>query len=231
MIFWHILFNQKFNGKKGETAYILDDADKCLSNSLLVLAFEFAILVWIPYSVVTVVQYSMMYTLLSLGPSSPISFLDALLIVRGASRVEREQKLWILVRFWRRKKCKTVGNFLFGFTLYYAHYISIRVTNDLVYYREGGRQCNFMSLWALLFDRLGPSISLLSLDCRKRGPYLGIWRQNEFRFFAGRTYTRYGNAFQKHSPFRCTLDCREQQSNRFADITNKNTQSDHFGQK
>ena len=33
-------------------------------------------------------------------------------------------------------KCKRVGNFLFGFTLYmyHAHYISIRVMNDLVYY-------------------------------------------------------------------------------------------------
>ena len=46
-----------------------------------------------------------------------------------------------------------VGNFLFGFTLYHVHYI--KVTNDLVYYREGGRQCCFMSLSALLFDRLG----------------------------------------------------------------------------
>ena len=33
-----------------------------------------------------------------------------------------------------------VGNFLYGFTLYHAHYTFIRVTNDLVYYREGGRQ-------------------------------------------------------------------------------------------
>ena len=50
-----------------------------------------------------------------------------------------------------------MGNFLFGFTLYHAHYIFIRVTNDLVYYREGGRQCCFMSLSAFLFDRLGSS--------------------------------------------------------------------------
>ena len=50
-----------------------------------------------------------------------------------------------------------VGKFLFGFTLYHAHYMFIRVTNDLVYYREGGRQCRFMSLTALLFDRLGSS--------------------------------------------------------------------------
>ena len=76
------------------------------------------------------------------------------------------------------------------------------------------------------------SSALLSLDCRKREPYLGIWRQNEFRFFAGRTYTRYRNAFQEQSRgFRCTLDCREQQSNRLADVTNKNIRSDHFGQK
>ena len=48
-----------------------------------------------------------------------------------------------------------VGNFLFGFTLYHARYIIfMRVLNNLVYYREGGRQC-FMSLSALLFDRLG----------------------------------------------------------------------------
>ena len=29
--------------------------------------------------------------------------------------------------------------------------------NDLVYYREGGRQCCFMNQSALLFDKLGPS--------------------------------------------------------------------------
>ena len=46
-----------------------------------------------------------------------------------------------------------MGNFLLGFTLNHAHYI--RVTNDLVYYREGGRQYCFMSLLALLFDKLG----------------------------------------------------------------------------
>ena len=47
----------------GSTAYIFDDVDKCLSKCLLVLAFEFAILVWIPSfcpsvsrSVVTVVR-------------------------------------------------------------------------------------------------------------------------------------------------------------------------------
>ena len=50
-----------------------------------------------------------------------------------------------------------MGNFLFEFTLYHAHYIFIRITNDLVYYREGGRQCCFMSLSAFLFDRLGSS--------------------------------------------------------------------------
>ena len=47
-----------------------------------------------------------------------------------------------------------MGNFLFGFTLHHAHYIFIRITNDLVYYREGGRQCCFMTLSAL-FDKLG----------------------------------------------------------------------------
>ena len=99
-----------------------------------------------------------------------------------------------------------MGNFLFGFTLYHAHYIFIRVANDLVYSREGGRQCCFMSLSALLFDRLDSS-ACCHWTARKRGPYLGIWRQNEFRFFARRIYTRYGNAFQKQSPFRCTLDC------------------------
>ena len=52
---------------------------------------------------------------------------------------------------------KTVDNFLFGFTPHHAHYIFIRVTNDLMYYREGGRQCCFMSLSALLFDKLGSS--------------------------------------------------------------------------
>ena len=50
-----------------------------------------------------------------------------------------------------------MGNFLYGFTLHHAHYIFIRVLNDLVYYREGGRQYCFMSLSALLFDRLGSS--------------------------------------------------------------------------
>ena len=50
-----------------------------------------------------------------------------------------------------------MGNFLFGFTLYHAHYIFIRVTNNLVYYRDGGRQCCFMSLSALLFNRPGSS--------------------------------------------------------------------------
>ena len=50
-------------------------------------------------------------------------------------------------------------------------------------YREGGRQCCLRSLSALSFDRLW-FLSLLSLDCRKRGPYLGIWWQNEFRLFA-----------------------------------------------
>ena len=119
-----------------------------------------SVLVWIPSfcrSVVTVVRYYMKYTRLLLGPSPPISFLDVLLIVRGASRVESEQKLWVLVRFWRRKKCKTVGNFLFWFALYHARYVFIKVTNDIVYYREGGRQYCFMSLSALLFDRLGSS--------------------------------------------------------------------------
>ena len=43
-------------------------------------------------------------------------------------------------------------NFLFGFTLYYADYIFIRV-----YYREGGRQCCSMSLSALLLDKIGSS--------------------------------------------------------------------------
>ena len=76
-----------------------------------------------------------------------------LLIV--ASRANRNCEFCSL--FGRRKKCKTVGNFLFGFTLYYAHYIFIRVTNDLVYYREGDRQCCFMSLSAFLFDKLGSS--------------------------------------------------------------------------
>ena len=53
--------------------------------------------------------------------------------------------------------CKTVGKFLFGFTLHHAHYIFIRVTNDLAYYREEGQQCCFMSLSALLFNKLGSS--------------------------------------------------------------------------
>ena len=53
--------------------------------------------------------------------------------------------------------CKMVGKFLFGFTLHHAHYIFIRVTNDLAYYREGGQQCCFMSLSALLFNKLGSS--------------------------------------------------------------------------
>ena len=50
-----------------------------------------------------------------------------------------------------------MGNFLFGFAINHAHYIVIRVT-ILVYYREGGRQCCFMSLPALLFDRIGPQL-------------------------------------------------------------------------
>ena len=48
-----------------------------------------------------------------------------------------------------------MGNSLFGFTLHHAHYILIRVTNDLVYYQEGSQQCCFMSLSAFLFDKLG----------------------------------------------------------------------------
>ena len=51
-----------------------------------------------------------------------------------------------------------VGNFLFGFTLHHAHYIFIRVMNDLVYYREGSQQCCFMSLSALLFKKLDSSV-------------------------------------------------------------------------
>ena len=50
-----------------------------------------------------------------------------------------------------------MGNFLFGFTLHHAHYIFIRVKDDLRSYREGGRQCCFLSLSALLFDNLGSS--------------------------------------------------------------------------
>ena len=50
-----------------------------------------------------------------------------------------------------------MGNFLLGFALYHARYVFIKVTNDIVYYREGGRQYCFMSLSALLFDRLGSS--------------------------------------------------------------------------
>ena len=37
-----------------------------------------------------------------------------------------------------------MGNFLFGFTLHHARYIVIRAMNDLVYCREGGRQCCFI---------------------------------------------------------------------------------------
>ena len=55
----------------------------------------------------------------------------------------------------------TVGNVLFGFKLYHAHYIFIMFTNDLVYYREGGRHCCFMNLSALLLDRLGSSACCL----------------------------------------------------------------------
>ena len=50
-------------------------------------------------SVVTVVRYYMKYAGLSFGPSPRISFLDVLLSVRGAGRVERQQNLWVLVRF------------------------------------------------------------------------------------------------------------------------------------
>ena len=99
-----------------------------------------------------------------------------------------------------------MGNFLFGFTLHHAHYIFIRVTNDLVYYREGSRQCCLMSLSALLFDKLGSSAC-----CHRTTENV-----DHILEFAGRTYTRYRNAFHKQSPFRCTLDCREQQSGRLA---------------
>ena len=65
---------------KARQQYILDDVDKCLSKCLLVLAFQFAILVWIPsfcrsvcHSIVTVVQNYMKYICLLLGPSPPMS--------------------------------------------------------------------------------------------------------------------------------------------------------------
>ena len=66
-----------------------------------------------------------------------------------------------------------------------------------------------------LFDKLGSS-ACCHWTAENVDQYLGIWRQNEFRFFAGRTYTHYRNAFHKQSPFRCTLDCREQQSGQLA---------------
>ena len=44
----------------------------------------------------TVVRYYMKYTGLSLGPSTPISFLDILPV---ASRFESEQKFWELMHF------------------------------------------------------------------------------------------------------------------------------------
>ena len=51
-----------------------------------------------------------------------------------------------------------MGNFfIWIYTTSCTLYIFIRVTNDLVYYLEGGRQCCFMSLSALLFDKLGSS--------------------------------------------------------------------------
>ena len=45
----------------------------------------------------TVVRYYMKYTGLSFCSSPPVSFLDVLVIVRGANRVESEQELWVLV--------------------------------------------------------------------------------------------------------------------------------------
>ena len=122
-----------------------------------------------------------------------------------------------------------MGNFLFEFTLYHAHYIFIRVTNDLVYYREGVRQCCFMSLSALLFDRLGSS-AFCHWTAENVDHILEFGdKMNLDSLQEGLIPER--KRFPEATPFRCTLDCREQQSNRLADTTNKNTHSDHFGQK
>ena len=86
-----------------------------------------------------------------------------------------------------------------------------------MYYREGGRQCCFMSPSALLFDKLGYS-ACCHWTTENVDHILEFGDKMNFRFFAGRTYTRYRNTFHndKQSPFRCTLDCREQQSGRLA---------------
>ena len=74
-----------------------------------------------------------------------------------------------------------------------------------------------MSPSALLFDKLGYS-ACCHWTTENVDHILEFGDKMNFRFFAGRTYTRYRNTFHndKQSPFRCTLDCREQQSGRLA---------------
>ena len=92
-----------------------------------------------------------------------------------------------------------MGNFFFKFTLYHAHYIFIRVTNDLVYYREGGRQCCFMSLSALLFDRL-----VSSAFCHwtaENVDHILEFGDKMNSDFAGRIYTRTETLSRSNLPF------------------------------
>ena len=115
-------------------------------------------------------------------------------------RVESEQKLWVLVHFCRGKKCKTVCNFYLD-----LHYIMRTIYSSgsrtiwCIIESRGGRQCCFMSLSALLLDRLWPQLVVIGLQ--KTWPISWNLEPNGFRFFAGKTYTRYRNAFHKQSPF------------------------------
>ena len=84
----------------------------------------------------TVVRYYMKYTGLSLGPSPPISFLDILLIVRGASSQSLRERTEIVgIDAFLKKKEDSIKRWAtFYLDLHYvhhAHYIFIRVINDL----------------------------------------------------------------------------------------------------
>ena len=144
---------------------------------------------------------------LSLGPRPPIS--------------------WVLVRFWRRKKCKTVPE---AISLHVE--LFIRVTNDLVFYREGGNVVSWACQPCCSID-LAPQFVVIGWLQKNVDQILEFGNKMYLDSLqAGLpTYTRYGNAFHKQSPFCGMLNCREQQSDRLADITNKNTRSAHYGQK
>ena len=103
-----------------------------------------------------VVRYYIKYNGSSLGLSPPILF-----IVRGASSQSlREQTEIVGIDAFLKKKDLCVKWWAtFYLDLHYIIYTiySSGSRTDLVCYQEGGRQCCFSSLSALLFDKLGSS--------------------------------------------------------------------------